>query len=211
MDRTGGSTRSSTELVVTEPVGSLSPEEVKKIVAIVLEHLRQEQRRLGPAPARHGDQRSGLPVGRGVKHGTRKTRPSRRRDGASIYALFNPEKYTVSRSVQYAEIAIPGLDAPVVQFIRGQSEKVTLELFFDTTDRRDHRSRHGCPHVDVAGLRLMSVRSDTHAPPRLIVFWGDGGRLLQLRWDRIAVVRHRERQPGVHALQPRGRARCGPS
>jgi hypothetical protein len=35
----------STELVVTEPVGSLRPEEVKKIVALVLEHLRHEQHR----------------------------------------------------------------------------------------------------------------------------------------------------------------------
>jgi len=35
----------STELVVTESVGSLNPEEVKKIVAIVLEHVRQEQHR----------------------------------------------------------------------------------------------------------------------------------------------------------------------
>jgi hypothetical protein len=33
----------STELVVTEPVGSLSPEDVKKIVALVLDHVRQEQ------------------------------------------------------------------------------------------------------------------------------------------------------------------------
>jgi hypothetical protein len=35
----------STELVVTEGVGSLSPDEVKRLVAIVLEHIRQEQDR----------------------------------------------------------------------------------------------------------------------------------------------------------------------
>ncbi len=33
----------ATELVVTEKVGSLGPDEVKKIVAIVLEHLRHER------------------------------------------------------------------------------------------------------------------------------------------------------------------------
>src|SRR4051794_36444795 len=55
--------------------------------------------------------------------------------GREISAQFNPEKFTTSRSVQYAEIAIPGLDAPLVQFVRGQSEKVTLELFFDTTEK----------------------------------------------------------------------------
>ncbi len=51
-----------------------------------------------------------------------------------IVALFNPERYTVSKSVQLAEVAIPGLDAPVVQYVRGQNEKVSMELFFDTTD-----------------------------------------------------------------------------
>jgi hypothetical protein len=35
----------ATDLVVTETVGSLHPDEVKKIVALVLEHVRQEQRR----------------------------------------------------------------------------------------------------------------------------------------------------------------------
>jgi hypothetical protein len=34
-----------TEMVVTEGVGSLGPEEVKRLVAIVLEQLRQEQDR----------------------------------------------------------------------------------------------------------------------------------------------------------------------
>jgi hypothetical protein len=33
----------STELVVSEQVGSLSPAEVKRIIALALEHLRQEQ------------------------------------------------------------------------------------------------------------------------------------------------------------------------
>jgi hypothetical protein len=97
--------------------------------------------------------------------------------GGFIQALFNPEKYTASRGVQFAEVAVPGLDAPVVQFIRGQSEKITLELFFDTTDQ-------GLidPVPDVRDLTsqvydLMRVQSDTHAPPRLILTWGEGGQL----------------------------------
>jgi hypothetical protein len=35
----------TTELVVTEPVGSLSPEDVRKVTALVLEHVRQDQDR----------------------------------------------------------------------------------------------------------------------------------------------------------------------
>jgi hypothetical protein len=97
--------------------------------------------------------------------------------GEDVVALFNPEKYTASRSVQFADITIPGLDAPVVQFVRGQSEKITLELFFDTT-------ADGMidPVTDVRDLTsqvygLMSVLSETHAPPRLLLMWGEGGKL----------------------------------
>ena len=51
----------ATDLVVTESVGSLRPEEVKKIVAIVLEHVRQERDRR-PSTARHEDHGSGVPL-----------------------------------------------------------------------------------------------------------------------------------------------------
>ena len=94
-----------------------------------------------------------------------------------IQALFNPERYTVSKSVQLAEVAIPGLDAPVVQFVRGQNEKITMELFFDTTD-------FGLvdPVVDVRTLtakvyQLLKIDGGLHAPPRVQLTWGTGGQL----------------------------------
>src|SRR3954451_24043483 len=49
---------------------------------------------------------------------------------------FNPTEYTLEKSVQLAEIAIPGLDSPLLQFVRGQNERLTLDLFFDTTRKR---------------------------------------------------------------------------
>ena len=97
--------------------------------------------------------------------------------GSPIKARFNPEKYTASRSVQYAEIAIPGLDAPVVQFVRGQSEKITLELFFDTTELGMVDSVTDVRTLTAQVYRLMDVRSDTHAPPRVTLSWGEGGQL----------------------------------
>src|SRR5260221_14748607 len=97
--------------------------------------------------------------------------------GAPIKALFNPERYTVSKSVQFAEIAIPGLDSSVVQFVRGQNEKITLELFFDTTESgmvenvKDVRTLTG--HV----YQLQKINGELHAPPRCILQWGDAGKL----------------------------------
>jgi hypothetical protein len=94
-----------------------------------------------------------------------------------IEARFNPERYTVSKSVQIAEVGIPGLDSPVQQYVRGQSEKITFELFFDTTEFgmvdgvKDVRDDTGRVY------QLLKVRSDTHAPPRCLLMWGEAGKL----------------------------------
>jgi nucleoid-associated protein YgaU len=97
--------------------------------------------------------------------------------GSPIKALFNPERYTVSKSVQLAEVAIPGLDAPVVQYVRGQNEKITMELFFDTTDLGMVD-----PVTDVRKLtnqiyQLLKVNGALHAPTRAKLAWGSGGQL----------------------------------
>jgi hypothetical protein len=98
-------------------------------------------------------------------------------DGKKIKARYNPEKYSVSKGVQFAEIGIPGLNSPVIQFVRGQNEKVTLELFFDTTEQgmvdnvKDVRDQT----IDV--YNLMKVSTVTHAPPRFYVEWGESKSL----------------------------------
>lgn len=95
----------------------------------------------------------------------------------SIRALFNPERYTVNKSVQIAEIAIPGLDSPVQQFVRGQTEKITMELFFDTTEHgmvdnvKDVREETGKVY------KLLKINSELHAPPRCVLLWGEAGKL----------------------------------
>ncbi|MGO9227916.1 MAG: LysM peptidoglycan-binding domain-containing protein [Bryobacteraceae bacterium] len=97
--------------------------------------------------------------------------------GDTIEALFNPERYTVTKGVQFAEIGIPGLDSPVLQFVRGQNEKIQMELFFDTTDQGMID-----PVTDVRTLsgqvyQLLKVDGDTHAPPRVLLSWGDDNQL----------------------------------
>ena len=48
----------------------------------------------------------------------------------------------IAKGAQIAEIAIPGIDSPILQFVRGQTQTLTLELFFDTTRcRACERSR----------------------------------------------------------------------
>lgn len=84
-----------------------------------------------------------------------------------IPVMFNPPEYQLQRTNQYAEVGIPGLGSSLLQFVRGSSQTLTMDLFFDTTDSG----------VDVRLyteliLALTNLNSDTHAPPRLMFIWG---------------------------------------
>ena len=92
-----------------------------------------------------------------------------------ITVQFNPAEYTLAKGAQIAEVAIPGIDSPILQFIRGQNEKLSLELFFDTTQFGMGES----PVRDVRDLttpvyQLVKIQSNTHAPPRIRFIWGKG-------------------------------------
>ena len=94
---------------------------------------------------------------------------------AAITVQFNPSEYTLQKGAQIAEIAIPGIDSPILQFVRGQNEKLTLELFFDTTQAGMGES----PVQDVRDLttpvyQLVKIQGNTHAPPRIRFVWGRG-------------------------------------
>lgn len=94
---------------------------------------------------------------------------------AVIPVQFNPPEYTIAKAAQMAEIAIPGIDAPILQFVRGQTRTLALELFFDTT-------RLGSSEAKVVDVRLMTdvvaalgrIQPKTHAPPRITFIWGMG-------------------------------------
>jgi nucleoid-associated protein YgaU len=98
-------------------------------------------------------------------------------DGETIEARFNPERFTVSKGVQIAEITIPGLDSPAQQFVRGQSEKISFELWFDTTEFGMVDNVKDVRDQTLEIFKLMRVRSETHAPPRCILTWGEAGKL----------------------------------
>ncbi|MBS1789184.1 MAG: peptidoglycan-binding protein [Acidobacteria bacterium] len=96
-----------------------------------------------------------------------------------IKVQFNPTEYSIEKSAQIAEIAIPGIDSPILQFIRGQNEKLTLELFFDTTGggRGDDTGGMGDGAKDVRDktrsiYQLVKIQPKTHAPPRIQFTWG---------------------------------------
>ncbi len=89
---------------------------------------------------------------------------------------FNPTDLVFNKTAQFAEIAIPGLDQPVLQFIRAGTETLTLELFFDTTDQG--MAEGAKPVTEELEKFYQLVRQDpqTHAPPKCLFAWGAKGR-----------------------------------
>jgi hypothetical protein len=80
---------------------------------------------------------------------------------------FNPAEYQLQKSNNFAEIPIPGLEAPPIQFVRGQAEKLSLELLVDTSDTlEDVRVKY------VNALRdLMRIQIELHAPAIVRLVW----------------------------------------
>jgi hypothetical protein len=104
-----------------------------------------------------------------------------------VEAQFNPTELTVTASASYAEVAVPGLRQPLLQFIRGETRVLTAELFFDGTDTQTKVVNkvtdpgtassapppQGGPCQDVAALRAYTeIASELHAPPVCTVSWG---------------------------------------
>ena len=90
-----------------------------------------------------------------------------------IEVQFNPTELTLTKGVQLAEIAIPGLDAPLVQFVRGQSETLQVDLFFDTTDDGMGDTVRSVTSLTDPVYSLVKIEPDGHAPPVCWFMWGE--------------------------------------
>ena len=89
-----------------------------------------------------------------------------------IYFKFNPTELSFDKNAQIAEIAIPGLDAPLQQFVRGHAEKLTLELFFDTTDWGMGKGATSVTIWTDRIYQLIKIEPTRHAPPICTFIWG---------------------------------------
>ena len=93
-------------------------------------------------------------------------------DSEILDLQYNPTEISLEKNVHIAEIPIPGLTAPLQQFVRGEAETLRLELFFDTSDQG-----MGLDAVSVVTLTdpiyaLARIVPDQHAPPIVTFIWG---------------------------------------
>ena len=88
---------------------------------------------------------------------------------------FNPTEYTRTKGAQIAEIGVYGIDSPILQFVRGQNEKLTLDLFFDSTLLSEQRMGEGARSVTTLTdpfYQLVKIQPKMHAPPKIKFTWG---------------------------------------
>ncbi|MFY2826022.1 LysM peptidoglycan-binding domain-containing protein [Ruegeria sp. MALMAid1280] len=92
-----------------------------------------------------------------------------RRSGESVPVLFNPSEYNLEMSSNFSATSLPGLNNPVLQFVHGEAQVLTMDLLFDTyTDRGGE---------DVTGLtgdfaQALLIDGDLHAAPPVLFAWG---------------------------------------
>jgi nucleoid-associated protein YgaU len=81
--------------------------------------------------------------------------------------MYNPQELKIEQGNNFAEVGIPGLNAPPLQYVRGKSRVLTMELFFDTYETHEDVRQYTTPIV-----RLLDRQPQTQAPPVLLFSFG---------------------------------------
>ena len=89
-------------------------------------------------------------------------------DKAVIPLHFNPSEYKLKKENTFAEIPIPGLESPPLQYVRGGARVLSMDLLVDTSDElKDVRKEY------VRKLEgLLKQKAKLHAPPIVDFVWG---------------------------------------
>lgn len=87
--------------------------------------------------------------------------------GEQIPVMFNPEEYSLDLGNTFAEIGIPGLRTPPIQYVRGNIRNLKMELFFDTYEQKSD-VRNETRKI----TSLLDNDMNAQAPPILLFSWG---------------------------------------
>lgn len=97
-----------------------------------------------------------------------KGKPKELEGSSRIAVEFNPTEYSLEKSIEYGNQKIPGFSSPVTQFVSGDAETLSMELFFDTyEDGEDVREKY-TNKIDA----LLKVDGTIHGPPICRFVWG---------------------------------------
>lgn len=85
--------------------------------------------------------------------------------------LFNPFEYSLEHSIAYKATSIPGLGGPLLQFINGDAEVLTMELFLDDYTDPPPDGISVSDRMDQIA-QLLAIDAQLHAPPPVRFVWG---------------------------------------
>jgi hypothetical protein len=89
-----------------------------------------------------------------------------------IKVQFNPTDYGIDSGASFAELQVPGLRTPLLQFVRGESSTLSLELFLDGTDKRASADPLDSVEGRLDKIReFVTISSELHAPPVCLFQW----------------------------------------
>jgi nucleoid-associated protein YgaU len=107
----------------------------------------------------------------GLEHATL-TNVSKLPAPPAVSVQFNPTEYGIDRGAYFAELQVPGLRTPLLQFVRGEAQTLNLELFLDGTDKRASTRPDDTVEGRLKALRqFVEIDPDLHAPPGCLFQW----------------------------------------
>ena len=92
--------------------------------------------------------------------------------GSPMVVPWAPTELAFSKSVTYAEVSIPGLEQPLLQFVKGEAETLSLELFLDSTAAGTGAHAQSVTDQVETFHKLVTVDGNLHSPPLVQVTWG---------------------------------------
>ena len=110
-----------------------------------------------------------------------KINPKKPSNLKEISVLFNPNSYSISKSVTWAPLRPPSgrrsktnrkVNAPLLEFGGGSSRRLTLELFFDVTEPIDGQRIDDVRKETNKVVALTRIERGRTRPPTCDVYWG---------------------------------------
>jgi nucleoid-associated protein YgaU len=104
--------------------------------------------------------------------------------GKRFWVLFNPAEYSLERANAYKSTPLPGLGSPLIQFVNGDAQVLSMDLFLDDyTDPDGPPDQNGekksvKQRIDDFS-KLLDIDPALHAPPPVRFVWGP------LRFDAV--------------------------
>jgi len=93
-------------------------------------------------------------------------------EGKAFKVLFNPNAYTITKSVTWSGSSDRTLNAPPLTFGGGGSRQLTLNLFYDVTESVNGKVVKDVREETNKMVALSRIQKGLDRPPAVVVSWG---------------------------------------